>query len=71
MALVVLIDEPDKLDDHTEQDMRRWWRQHAKKHVREGEVFFEVMGKLNLYGGCKRLWSFGVPARVVRRAIPR
>jgi hypothetical protein len=64
---VVLIS--GELDEFTETDMRRWWHNHCKKHVVSGETFFEVQGRLNLYGGVERLASFGVSARVARRAV--
>ncbi len=67
MALVVLIETPDKLDDYAEQDMRRWWGHHCRKHTGHGEVFFIVPGKFRLYEGVKRLASFGIKARVARR----
>jgi hypothetical protein len=68
MALVVLIETPGKLDGYIEQDMRRWWRNHCRKHTTlNGEIFFIVPGKFNLYEGVKRLASFGVKARVARR----
>lgn len=67
MALVVVID--GDLEDHVEQDMRRWWGHACKKHVHCGEVFFEVSGKFKLYDGVERLASFGVSAHVGRRAL--
>lgn len=68
MALVVLIEDPQKLTDVAEADMRRWWGQTAlKKAGFDGEVYFVVAGKFKLYEGAKRFRSFGVPARVARR----
>ena len=71
MSLVVLIENPNELDEFTEQDMRRWWRNGCKKHVVNGEVFFEVVEpvRLNAREGAKRLASFGVKARVARRRV--
>ena len=63
MARVVLIENPADLDELTETDMRRWWRNACKKHTRNGEVYFEVTSSFNIYGGIKRLASFGVKAR--------
>ncbi len=64
---VVLIE--DELDEFTEADMRRWWRGKAIKRCRNGEVYFEVglPARLNLWGGVKRLASFGIKARVAQR----
>jgi hypothetical protein len=66
---VILIE--DELDEFTEQDMRRWWRGRCVKHVRNGEVLFEVgePKRLNLWEGVKRFASFGIKTRVVRRKI--
>jgi len=68
MALVVLIESED-FDEYTEQEMRRWWRHRCKKHQVNGEVFFEVAYpvRFNTREGVKRLASFGVKARIVRR----
>jgi len=67
MALVILVETPDKLEDYIEQDMRRWWGGHCLKRERNSETLFIVPGKFKLYEGVKRLASFGVKARVVRR----
>lgn len=67
MALVVVID--DGLTDHAEKDMRRWWGNNCKKHVRNGVTFFEVAGKFRMYDGVKRLASFGVKAHVGRQTL--
>lgn len=71
MALVVLIKQPENLDEFTESDMRRWWRGRCVKHVRDGEMFFEVASpvRFNVSEGVKRLASFGVSARVARRSV--
>ena len=66
MALVVLIENPEKLDDYVEQDMRRWWQHRCRKIVSGGKTYFIVPGKFYLYEGVKRLASFGVKARVAR-----
>ena len=69
--LVVLIETPEELDEFTEQDMCRWWRGRCVKRVRDGEMFFEVASpvRFNAREGVKRLASFGVTARVVRRSV--
>lgn len=69
MALVVLIES--EMHEHAEADMRRWWRHHCRKHMRQGETYFEVASPVrwNAYEGVKRLASFGVKARVARRPI--
>jgi hypothetical protein len=67
MALVVVIDEG--LTQHAEYDMRRWWGNAVKKHVRDGVTFFEVAGKFKLYEGVKRFASFGVKAHVGRQKL--
>jgi len=67
MTLVVVID--GELPDYAEQDMRRWWSFRCKKHIKNGDVFFEVAGKFKLYEGVKRLASFDVEAHVGRRDI--
>lgn len=71
MALVVLIENPEQLDEYTEVEMRRWWRHRCRKITWGGEVFFSVGApkKMNLYEGVKRLRSFGVDARVARRPV--
>jgi len=70
MAIVVLIEDPE-LDPFTEQDMRRWWRDKCKKHILNGEIYFEVVSpvRYNAREGAKRLASFGVKARVARRPV--
>jgi hypothetical protein len=72
MPLVVLLSSPD-LDGFTEGDMRRWWRNHCKKHTVNGETFFEVSPPIryNTREGVRRLASFGVASRVARRAIKK
>jgi len=69
--LVILIEKPEELDEFTEADMRRWWRHQCKKHFQDGEVLFEVCvpKRFNLSEGVKRLRSFGVSARIVRRRV--
>lgn len=67
MALVVVIDSG--LSHFAEADMRRWWGNACKKHVKGSDVFFEVAGKFKLYEGVKRLASFGVKAHVGRRKL--
>lgn len=68
--VVVLIESP--MEDFVEADMRRWWRDRCKKHVRNGETYFEVAPpiSLNAYEAVDRLASFGVKARVARRPTP-
>jgi len=73
--LVVLIhpDDVDKLDEFCLPDMCRWWQGHAIQRTIGGETWFEVgragCKHLALYGGVKRLASFGVRARVARRTL--
>lgn len=67
--LVVLIQNPVLLDEFTEQDMRRWWCGRCKKHNINGEIFFEVGGRVRSCEGAKRLASFGIKAKVVCRAV--
>ncbi len=67
MTRVVLIETAADLDDRIEADMRRWWRHVCKKHVRNGEVYFEVGSRFNVNEGIKRLASFGVKARAANR----
>lgn len=71
MALVILIETPDTFVDYAEQDMRRWWRHRCKKHVVNGEMYFEIGDpKTWAAESVKRLASFGVKARVARRVVP-
>ncbi|KKL87373.1 hypothetical protein LCGC14_1935350 [marine sediment metagenome] len=71
MARVVLIEDPELLDSPIELDMRRWWGDRVRKHVVDGEVYFEVGAPVEFRTreGVKRLASFGVPARVANRKI--
>lgn len=71
MSLVILIENPDKLDDYIERDMRRWWRHNCKKHVADSETWFEIRDfRTWATESIKRLASFGIKARVVRRFTP-
>lgn len=65
--------EPASYDEvpFIHQDMLRWWRGRAKTHRHNGELLIEVGApkRVNLYEGVKRLASFGIKARVVRRHL--
>jgi hypothetical protein len=67
MSLVVLI--IGEMDQVVETDMRRWWRGHCIKRVKNGETYFEVgyPVRYNVQEGVKRLASFGVKARAAFR----
>jgi len=71
MALVVLIENHEDFDTYTENDMRRWWGHACKKHSQNGEVFFEFGSNVRYKTreGVRRLKSFGINAKVVRRPI--
>jgi len=69
MALVVLIVNPEDMDEYAESDMYRWWRHQAKRHIKGEELYYEVASpvKFNVYEGIKRLKSFGIIARAAYR----
>ena len=71
MARVVLIENPEELDELTEGEMRRWWSNRCRAHRKNGETYFEVgsPNHFRVYEGIKRFASFGIKARAANRCI--
>lgn len=72
--LVILIENPDSYDDLVRPDMQRWCCNRAKHHHQDGELLIEIpegRRRVMLPEWVKRLASFNVRARIVRRTIRR
>lgn len=70
--LCLLIENPEAYDDMVRPDMHRWWRTGVKHHYVNGETLVELADgtrRVWLPESVKRLASFGVRARVVRRPL--
>ena len=70
--LVLLIENPAEYDDLVRPDMQRWWRRGVKHHYVNGETLVGLAAgdkRIWLPESVKRLASFGVRARVVRRTL--
>ncbi len=70
--LLVLIENPESYDDLVRPDMERWCARRCKHHHQDGELLIEIAPgrrRVMLPEWVKRLASFNVRARVVRRTI--
>ena len=72
MKKVILINEADAVDyeDLARAEMTHWWGDRCKHHRIGQELLVEVGGQFALREGVKRLKSFGIGAKVVRRDLP-